>query len=363
MARQGLDNGSIWTTLALVGLAAVGVVRQQQTRDLPVPARPAGTARAPAGRPPLGAGKQAGAAAPPVEHPPGFIGIVKSVFARFSRDNISLVAAGIAFYIMLSLFPALAALVSIYALVGNPADVARRIGEYGGLLPPEALKLITDGLMSFAAKSSSQLSMALVTSVIMALWSARAGVSSIMTGLNIAYEEEERRSFIMQNVIALGLTLAGIVLAAVVVLTVAVVPILMKFLALDSFAAMLLDILRWPLLAVVAAVSLAVIYRFAPCRSHPRWRWISWGSGLATLVWLAGSALFSVYVSRFGSYDATYGSLGAVVVLLLWFWVSAIVLLVGAEVDAELDTRATLEGSPLSGAPPSAGPPTKVSRA
>lgn len=181
-----------------------------------------------------------------------------------------------------------------------------------------------------------------------------------MTGLNIAYEETEKRSFIMQTLIALGLTLGGMVFAIVAILAVAIIPAALAFLHVDEFIAQLLNVARWPLLAGMVVLGLAVIYRYAPSRSHPRWKWISWGSGIAAALWMLGSVIFSYYVSHFGSYDATYGALGSVVVLLLWFWVSATVLLVGAEVDAEIDARATKAGSPLAALPAGAGtPPAK----
>ncbi len=338
-------KGSAWTAVAILGFALVGVLR-----------RPAGSAPAMSGlaaaarsAPVADGGSTArpGASDEPTQHPPGVVGIGRAVFDRFGRDNISLVAAGVAFYVMLSIFPALAAMVSIYALVGNPNDVANRISEYGNLLPPEALKLITDGLHSFAKTAGSTLSTALVTSVLLALWSARAGISSIMTGLNIAYEETEKRSFVVQTLVALGLTIGGVVFAVIIVLGLAVVPIVLKFLYLGSFAETLINLVRWPVLAVLVTAGFAVFYRYGPSRRRAHWQWISWGSCIATLFWLIGSLAFSIYVSKFGSYDATYGALGAVIVLLLWLWVSALVLLVGAEIDAELDQRAVATGSPL----------------
>ena len=242
---QGRKAESALTTLGILGFALVGLFSKRPgggaaRSELVRPGQGTGKDGA---RSPLGAGSSPGNSASKVEHPPGVIGIAKAVFARIGRDNITLVAAGVAFYVMLAIFPALAALVSLYALVGNPADIAARMGEYGGLLPPEALKLITDGLNSFAQKSGSQLSLALVTSVLLSLFSARAGISSVMTGLNIAYEETEKRSFIMQNVVALALTLAGVVFAILVVLALAVVPIVLKFLNLSGFTATLLNVL------------------------------------------------------------------------------------------------------------------------
>lgn len=361
---RGTSSGSAMTAIAVLGFALVGVLKRPQLasgQGMPparAPSAPGGTA--PQGRPGTPAGgnaadTKAGSDGTPTEHPPGFIGIARAVYDRFGRDNISLVAAGVAFYVMLSIFPALAAMVSLYALVGDPDDVANRISEYGNLLPPEALKLIIDGLHNFAKTAGSTLSWALGTSVLLALWSARAGIASVMTGLNIAYEEVETRSFVVQTLMALGLTVGAVLFAVVVVFAVAVIPIILKFLSLDGAAATLIDLARWPILAVLVAMGFAVIYRYGPSRKGANWRWISWGSAVATVLWLVGSVAFSVYVSKFGSYDATYGALGAVVVLLLWLWVSALVLLVGAEIDGELDQRATLAGSPL--APVPAGAP------
>jgi membrane protein len=356
-SRLGTEGRSAWMNIAVLGLALAGLLSQKS--HAPVPSRvissPARTKPSAPDRPAVAPA----AAAAPVDHPSGMIGIGRSIADRIGRDNITLVAAGIAFYAMLSLFPALAALVSLYGLVGNPADVARRISDYGNLLPPEALKLITGGLDSFASKNGSQLSLALVTSVLLALWSARAGVTAVMTGLNIAYEEVEQRSFIMQNVVALLLTLGSVVFGVVVMVGIAVIPLVLKLVYLGNVAATVINIARWPILAVLVVFGFAVIYRIAPSRSHARWRWITWGSAIAALLWLLGSFAFSFYVGAFGSYDATYGSLGAVVVLLLWLWVSALVLLFGAEIDAELDKRATEGGSPLASVPAGAGPPVE----
>ena len=289
----------------------------------------------------------------PVSHRAGVVGIMWSVFDRLGRDNVTMVAAGVAFYALLAIFPALAAAVSLYGLFGDPAEISRQIINFSFLLPPEALKLIMDGLASFTSKSSSQFNIALVTGLVLAIWSARAGMASIMTGLNIAYEETERRSIIIQNIVALGMTLAGVVIAIAIVFAIAVIPAALALLRVPQETATIIGMIRWPILAVVILTGFAVLYRFAPCRRDAEWRWITWGSATATTLWLGGSALFSFYVGHFGSYDATYGSLGAAVVLLLWFWVAALVFLLGAEVDAELHTRALTTGSPTSELPTS----------
>ena len=296
--------------------------------------------------------------AAPVDHPAGLIGIGRSIIDRFGRDNASLTAAGIAFYLLSSIFPGLAALVSVYGLFGDPADVGRQIAPFAGLLPPDAMKLLNDGLQGFIKSSAnSHLSFALVTSLLIALWSARAAMASIMAGLCIAYEEVDKRSFVVQTLVSLALTIGAVAFAMVAIFAIAVIPALLAFVYLDKPVEAALVWGRWPILAMLVVLGFSVLYRFAAYRTHPRWRWITWGSGIATVLWLGGSVLFSFYVSHFGSYNATYGSLGAVIVLLLWFWVSALVLLLGAEIDSELDVRATDGGSPTAGTAPSAGPP------
>ena len=290
----------------------------------------------------------------PVTHRPGFVGLVWSVVDRIGRDNVTMIAAGVAFYALLAIFPALAAMVSLYGLFGDPSEISRQVMSFSGLLPPEALKLIMDGLASFTSNSSSKFNLALVTGLVLAIWSARAGIQSIMTGLNIAYEETERRSIIVQNLTAIAMTFATVVLTAAVVFAIAVLPAALALLDLPPRLATVIALVRWPILTIVILLGFAVLYRYAPCRREPKWRWITWGSATATTLWLLGSLLFSYYVSHFGRYDATYGSLGAVVVLLLWLWVAAVFFLLGAELDAELHMRALNTGSPTSGMPTSA---------
>ncbi|MGH9676585.1 MAG: YihY/virulence factor BrkB family protein, partial [Candidatus Acidiferrum sp.] len=261
------------------------------------------------------------------------------IIERVSRDNLTLVAAGVAFYALLALFPALGVMVSLYGLIADPGQIAHQIEGFGNLLPPEALKLLTGALRSIVQTGSSKHDIALITSLLVSLWSAKAALSSIMTGLTIAYQETEERSFVMQYVIALGLTLGGIVFAIAALLALAGIPALLSLMPMDDRLRTLLALGRWPVLAILVLFSSAVLYRFAPYRTEPKWRWITWGSAFAALAWLAASALFSFYVTNFSSYDTTYGSLGAVVILLLWFWVGTLVLLAGAEIDAELEVR------------------------
>jgi len=278
--------------------------------------------------------------------------IAKNVVVRIGKDNLSLAAAGVAFYAMTAIFPAIAVFVSIYGLFADPAKVQDQVASLSGVLPATSLKLLTDALQSYASKSHSSLNFALLVALAIALWSAKAGVSALMTGLNIANEQEEKRSFILQQVIAIALTVGAVLFAMVALTALAVLPALIGFLPLTDQLKTALDLGRWPLLAVLVGFALAVVYRFGAYKEHPKWRWISWGAAIATVLWIIGSALFSFYVSRFGAYDATYGSLAAPVVLLLWFWLSALIVLIGSEIDAELEhsdsgqVRPTPQGSP-----------------
>ena len=273
--------------------------------------------------------------------------IAWNVIMRVSRDNLMLVAAGVAFYAMTAIFPAIAAFVSIYGIFADPHGVPASLGPYAGLMPQAAFELLSGALQSFASKSNSTLNVAVVVSMALALWTAKAGVSSLMTGLNIANETIEERNLFVQQGTALLLTLGSIIFAAFAFAAIAVLPLVAPWIWVSSSTIQVLAISRWPILALVVGLALAVIYRYGPCRRQAKWKWITWGAAIATALWLLGSGLFSYYVSRFGTYDKTYGSLAAPVVLLLWFWLSALVVLVGAEIDAELEHGDAHEARPL----------------
>ncbi len=268
---------------------------------------------------------------------PSLFEIGKNVLLRVGKDNLSLIAAGVAFYAMTAIFPAVAALVSVYGLFADPRAIERQLTSYADLLPANSLTLLTDALENFARNSHSTLNAALVVSVVLALWSAKAGVSSLMTGLNIANEMPEKRSFIVQQIVALALTVGAALLAIVALATVALIPAILGSLPLGDGVKTLVGFARWPLLAILVCLGLAVAYRLGPSTEHPAWKWVTWGAAIATGLWLAGSALFSFYVSHFGAYDRTYGALAAPVILLLWFWLGALAVLVGAATDAELE--------------------------
>lgn len=258
------------------------------------------------------------------------------VWQKQSRDNIGIVASGVAYYALMSLFPALAALVSIYGLVADPAGVEAHVDQFAGLLPPDILSMLRAQAHAIASVSGGGLSVGVGLGLMLTLWSASRGVNALITALNIAYEEEERRGIVVLALLSMGLTLGGLVFFLLTVTMVAVVPAVLDFLPLGPLAG-LVALVRWPILAVALILALSVVYRFAPSRRTVRWRWITWGSATAVGLWMLGSIGFSLYVSHFASYNETYGSVGAAVVLLLWMNLSAYAVLLGAELDAELE--------------------------
>lgn len=267
----------------------------------------------------------------------GWWDIVNRVLGNVGGDNLSLMSAGMAFYAMLSLTPAFTALISLYGLVFNPADVQTQIAALGGVIPDEARKLISDQLTMIAQGNHSKLGIGLVVSLMIALWSANSGISALMSALNITYSEEEKRNLWTFWAHSLLLTFSLILFGVLSLILVAIVPAIIGFLPLGEFGRELVRWARWPVLILLSSIGLAAIYRYAPSRNEPRWRWVSWGALAATLLWVVGSALFSIYVSKFASYDKTYGSLGAVVVLLMWFYLTAFAILLGGELNAEME--------------------------
>ena len=260
--------------------------------------------------------------------------VVNRVQIRVAQDNLMLIAAGIGFYGMFAIFPALGALVSIYGLFGDTHMVQVQVQQLTALLPRETGNLINESLGALLTKPNNSLNSGLLISLGLAIWGARAGTSAMMSGLNVANERREQRSVLHFQVLALSLTLGAIVFAIIALTAVAIVPIVIAFLPIDQVLQSWLAYARWPVLGVFILLALDVIYRFGPSHAHPHWHLISVGTIFAGTGWILSSWAFSFYVTRFGTYDATYGSLGAVIVLLLWFWLSALIVLTGATIDS-----------------------------
>jgi membrane protein len=279
-------------------------------------------------------------AAKPSEIPKrGWLDIVRRAWKEAKTDNVSLVAAAVAYYAFLAIFPALIAAVLLYGLVASPADVQRQVEEIGAALPAEAETLLKDQMQAIASTSNSALGIGLLVAVLGALWSASGGVGGLITAVNIAYDETETRGFVKRRALSLVLTVGAIFFVLIAVTLVAVVPAVADTVGLGALGRIGAEAARWVLLVVAVMVALAILYRIAPDRDAPKFRWVSVGSVVATVLWIVASVALSLYVDNFGSYGKTYGTLAGVVVLLLWLYVSAFIVLLGAEINAEAEQQ------------------------
>jgi membrane protein len=277
----------------------------------------------------------------------GWRDILTRVWKEISGDNVSLVAAGLAMYALLAVFPGLAAAVSIYGVFATPADVIDHMQGFAGILPPGAWDIFSKQLQDIAAHPQSTLTATAAVALLVALWSARSGMASLMTATNIAYSEREKRGFFRQILVSLLFTAGAILTFLTMLLLGVAVPIALAAVGVSAGLEIIVDIARWVLLWLVAVAGLAIIYRYGPARRRAKWRWVTWGSVMAATVWVVGSLLFSLYVSSFGTYGKTYGALGGVIVLLMWFYLSSFIVVLGAEINAEMErqtARDTTEG-------------------
>jgi membrane protein len=269
----------------------------------------------------------------------GWKDVAVRTIADVKGDNATLLSAGVAFYSLLALVPALVALVSIYGLVADPTDVERQVSDLLGAAPREVRELIESQLESVVEGSSGGIGLATIAGIAVALWSASSGMKNLMTAINVAYDEEETRRFLKLRAVSLVLTLGAIVFLVLAFAVVALLPSLLAGTDLAGPSRVVIGVLRWPALALAFAIGLGVVYRYAPNRDNARWQWVSVGALFATVLWIAGSLLFSVYAANFGRYNETYGSLGAIVVVMLWLFLTAFVVILGAEINAETERQ------------------------
>jgi membrane protein len=266
-----------------------------------------------------------------------------------SEKSLGLIAAGSAFYSFLAIPSAFAALIALYGLVFDPHQVEQQLSILSGIMPPEALDILNEQLNTLTSQPRQALGISFGISLAVALWSANSATTSMMTALNVVYEEEEKRNLFWYYVTALVMTACAVLFAIIALVLIALLPAIIDFLPLGDFTKTLTSALRWPLLIALFALALSVAYRFAPSRRQPKWRWLSWGAFFAVILWIVVSALFSFYASHFSSYQKTYGSLAGVVLLLMWLYLSAYAIIIGAELNAELEhqtARDSTEGHP-----------------
>lgn len=269
----------------------------------------------------------------------GWMDILKRVWASLSEDRVLLIAAGVTFYLLLALFPALAAFVAVYGLFLDPATVSGHIAALDGVAPPAVTELLSAQLQHLASARSGSLGLGALAGIAIAFWSADGGVKAIFEGLNIAYDERETRSFLRLNLVAFAFTLGAMVLILIILAALAVVPAVLALVPLGRGGEIVVSLSRWPLLLVAVGLALALLYRWGPAREPPAWRWVTWGSAFATLGWIAASVGFSVYLENFADFAASYGAFAAPIAVLLWLWLSVIVILIGAELNAEIESQ------------------------
>ncbi len=268
---------------------------------------------------------------------PGWKEIAWRVYQRIGEDRILVIAAGTVFYGILALFPAIAAFVSIYGLFASPADIANKLNSMSSVLPGGAISIIGDQMTRVATQSNGSLGIGAIVGLLIALWSANAGTKAVFDGLNVAYHEKEKRSFISLNITSLIFTLGMLAFALIALGAMIVVPNVVHRLGLGETGKWAVTIGQWPVLLILVSFVFACLYRYGPSRDEPKWRWITPGSVFAAVVWLVASLLFSYYAANFGSYNKTYGSLGAIIGFMTWMWISAIVVFVGGMLNAEIE--------------------------
>lgn len=262
--------------------------------------------------------------------------IIKRAGAGFSEDRVMAEAAGVTFYAVLALFPALASLISIYGLVADPTKLSDQVQTLDSILPGGGQDIIRAQVLALTS-SKQTLGVGLVVGLVVSLWSANAGVKALFDALNVVYRARETRDYLRLTLISFAFTMGIIALTLLALVAVVVVPVALDYFGLEEFTKSLIGFARWPGMLVLVIVTLAPVYRYGPDRRHAHLQWLSWGSVFAAVAWIVVSLGFSYYVANFGSYNKTYGSLGAAVGFMTWIWISAIVVLMGAEINAEIE--------------------------
>jgi len=268
----------------------------------------------------------------------GWKDILWRTVEQISADRLLLIAGGVVFYGLLATVPAITALVSMYGIFTPTSTINAQLSFLADVMPAGAYQLISDQVVRIAGNSDGKLTLAFILGLGIALWSANAGVKAIFDALNVVYDEDEKRGWIKLNAISLSFTFAGVVVLILILGAVVALPLVLAFV---GFAAQQqagwLPLLRWPVMFALVVLGLSVLYRYGPSRRHAKWRWVSVGSVFAALSWIALSVAFSWYLSKFADYNATYGSLGAVIGLMMWMWISTAVVLIGAELNSEIE--------------------------
>jgi membrane protein len=273
----------------------------------------------------------------------GWKEILWRTYVRTGEDRLLATAAGVVFFGLLAVFPAITALVSSYGLFADPATIGANLQTLALMLPEGSFQIVQDQIARVLAKGNTELGATFLFGLGFAIWSANAGVKALIDALNVVYEVRETRSFLKLNLLSLAFTVGGIAALLMMVAAVVAFPLMLDHLGLGPESKLIISLARWPLLFVILLAALGVLYRFGPNRRPARWEWLSVGAVAAAVLWIGGSALFSWYLSNFGNYSATYGSLGAAIGLMMWMWMSAIIVLCGAELNSEIEHQTALD--------------------
>ena len=343
-----MQEKKVWTLIALAGLAALTLVRSERDLDGRPPSRPA---RTPPERDGIASGSTSISGSSSTSHPPhagpawvlfraDWGAALWRVYQKMNDNRLLAVAAGVVFYGLLAVFPAITAFVSLYGLMADPSTIHDRLSLATGVLPQGALNILNEQLTRLTSHRTSALSVGFIGGLLVALWSANAGAKAVMDALNVAYGETEKRSFVRLNLVALAFTLGTIFALMLALGAVVVAPIVLSQLGLSGASETLIDLARWPILLGLVVLGLTILYRYGPSLTDPHWTWLFPGNVIAAVSWLVLSGLFSWYIANFGSYDATYGSLGAAIGMMTWMWISMIVVLLGAELNADIQCKA-----------------------
>jgi membrane protein len=275
----------------------------------------------------------------------GWKDILWRTYVRTGEDRLLATAAGVVFFGLLAIFPAITALVSFYGLFANPATIGANLQTLALLLPEGSFQIVQDQIARVLDKGNTALGATFLFGLVLAVWSANAGVKAVIDALNVVYEEREKRSFIRLNLLALAFTSGGIAALSLMVSAVVAFPLALDHVGLAPESQFIVSLARWPLLFAILLAALGVLYRFGPSRRPARWQWLSIGALAAALLWIIGSAALSWYLSNFGNYGATYGSLGAAIGLMMWMWMSAIIVLCSAELNSEIEHQTALDST------------------
>jgi membrane protein len=267
----------------------------------------------------------------------GWKDILWRTYREMNSDRLLSISGGVAFFVLFAIFPAITALVSAYGIFFNAADISQNLSLMNDVVPSNVLDILREQATRIASQSNKTLSIGVIAGILVTLWSAMGGVKAMIDALNVIYEQQETRNFFKLSFVALLFTLGGFAAFLLAIGAVVVLPLLLSTIGLGGDTAALIQVLRWPALLVVLLVGLAVLYRYGPDRRAARWQWVSVGSVFASVVWIAASFLFSWYLVKFNTYNATYGSLGAVLAMMMWLWISSMVVLLGAELNSEIE--------------------------